>query len=246
MSYLCLILETHALLASTMIRHCTSVIPRDVLDIHRDSNRDDWYHLVLAHPSQNLLAYSSDRFLSWINNENEYIVKLDLPYDTNPEKYHPRALLDPEKFQWEDRYRKWELQVTAVDAPFDTYEIARLFPEKYQTPIFPENASKFLSDFQRKNPDSTLYAKLKWRRQDEVTKMYSLEVAWTDPCKQDSFTEKYQIDVRKAGKGVRKKLISSRTLRKKKEIIALARQKLKDWEKTNGTKYVAVLTQTHP
>lgn len=219
----------------------TSVIPRNVLDIHRDSKRDDWYHLVLTHPSKHLLDYSSNRYLPWINCETEQIVKLDLD-GINPEKHPPRALLDPEKFQWEDSYRKWELEVTAVNAPFDTYETACLFPERYQTPIFPKNASKFLFDFQHRNPDCALYVKLKWRREDEATKMYSIEVECNDPCKQ----EKYQIDVRKAGKGVRKKLIKTRALRKKKGIIALAKQKLKDWEETNGTMYVAVLTQTHP
>ena len=239
---LCLILETRALLAGTMI---TSVIPRNLLDIYRDSNRDDCYHLVFTHPSKDLLTYSSDRYLPWINLETEQIVKLDLD-GTNPEKHPPRTLLGPEKFRWEDSYRKWELEVTAVDAPFHTYEIACLFPEKYQTPILPGNASKFLSDFQHKNPDSALYVKLKWRREDEVTKMYSIEVECNDPRKQDNSGEKYQIEVRKAGKGVRKKLIKARGLKKKKGIVALAKQKLKDWEKTNGTKYVAVLTQTHP
>ena len=81
-------------LAGTMIRHCTSVIRRNVLEIHRDSNRDDWYHLVLTHPSKHLLVYSSDRYLSWINSEAEEIVKLDLD-GTNPEKHPSRALLDP-------------------------------------------------------------------------------------------------------------------------------------------------------
>lgn len=236
-----------ALLIDTMARR-TCVIARDVLDIHRNPNRDGRYHLVFTNPGKYLQDYLPDRYLSWINSRIEHIVKLDLDVTIpSPEKYHTDALVDPRIIQWEDRYRKWEVEVTAVNAPFDTYEIASLFPEVYKAPIFPENASKFLHDFQNEHPDLALHVKLRWRREDEMTKMCTIQVAWKESCNSSNETcEKYRIDVRKAGKGVIKKLVKTRGLKNKKGIVALAKEELVKWEKRNGNNYVAVLTQSDP
>ena len=221
---------------------------RDVHDIHSEFERDDWYHIVHTPRGKHLQEYPWDQMFVYLGRiENIVNVGWDVRWESQKfDVQNAPVLSDCESFSWKDALRHWRLEVTAVDAPMNTYELAYLFPENYKGEIFSENASRFLVQFQEKYPDSALHVKLKWRKEDEVAETYSFRVELVfDP--KESVEEEYRVYVRKADrpKGTRRLALSSHLKKKRqyKNVVGLAKAKINEWKKKNREDYIAVLTE---
>ena len=158
---------------------------RGVHDIHKHFERDDWYHEVYTLRGHHLQEYTGNpkRYIFWLNGEVEFRVCIGLNQRVVLQGLPLKPVSDPETYRWTDRYRHWELEVTAIDALFNKYEIDYLFPENYQHPIFPEEASSFLFNFQDKHPESALHVRLKWQRQENEVTTYPLTEEAGEPIR---------------------------------------------------------------
>ena len=220
-----------------------SVTLRGSHDAYRDVDTETWHHEVYTPRDRGLETYNSNSYLFFINDHQDYALRYDGALETY-EGWSLEADFGSETFSWVESDRHMELQVTATDTPFNKYTIPFLYPEKHRDPIWPKEASIFLSNFQAKHPKCALDVLLKWKRRDDETSTYFFQATriiqpliGTRPLE---IQEKFRLQVRKGGRGIQKMVSASNTT----TSDALTREvhkRITGWKANHGDWYVATL-----